>query len=764
MASVSLESNFKRTEVHVRGAALALLTFQTLGIIYSDIGTSPLYVLNGIWPGTGPAPPREDVIGAISAIIWALTLLPLIKYVFITLHFGTGEGEGGTFAIYQSLYPPADDDTEADRTLTVDSSYQDKGHSDIRTIFSVNGKQRRISKTIQWPLLVWCLFGTSLTMADGVFTPAVSVTSAVGGIAVAKSSINSDIIPISIVFLVLLFLLQQFGTSRVSFLFSPVSLIWFIALAATGIYNITYFPGIFRAFDPSRAVMLFVRTRNYDILTGVLLAITGCEAIFANLGQFNAASIRISFTFLVYPSLVLAYLGQGARLVVDGDNVISNVFYNTIPGPPNGPLFWIIFVLAILATLVASQALITATFSLFQQVINMNSFPPLRMLCTSDEFQGQVYIPAVNWTLMIATIIVVGVFSNLTNLTNAYGFAVATVMFSTSILLAISMYYVKKWPWIVSVLFVIVFGFFDALFWGASFKKVPQGAWVPLLIGIILVLAMLLWTWGKGLEDGFDRVNRKNLRHFIQQNRSKDSISTVQNVEKAAVDESEDVEVNPRVVIDATTTALRRDHGLSYVTRYRASADPNAVLEAKRDLQRIQTCAIFHKFTRGTGVPHTFVSFIRQWPALPSVVIFLSVCVVPLPRVSEEDRYVVRKVRSLEGIYGVTYYRGFREEFHINAEQLADQLCAAELHSDSEINKQSLEDIRNLVINATNIVPHYHLASKRIEGNYLTPVVNFVRKWLIEGLYNRLATMFPQTANWMTPAEEIISIGINAFV
>ncbi|KAM6494401.1 Potassium transporter [Amanita muscaria] len=748
---MSFESNLKRTEVHVSGAALALLTYQTLGIVCPGIGTSPLYVLNGIWPGTGPAPPREDVIGAISAIIWALTLLPLIKYVFISLHFGTGEGEGGTFALYQTLYPPADDDSEADRTLTVDSSYQDKGHSDVHTIFSVGGRQRRIPKTFQWPLLIWCLFGTSLTMADGVFTPAVSVTSAVGGIAVAKPSVNNSVIPISIVFIVLLFIVQQFGTARVSFLFSPVSLLWFIALAATGIYNITSFPGIFRAFDPSRAVLLFVRTRDYDLLTGVLLAITGCEAIFANLGQFNAASLRLSFALVAYPSLLLAYLGQGARLVVDGDNAIKNVFYNTIPGPPNGPLFWIMFVLAILATIVASQTLITATFSLFQQVINMKSFPPLRMLCTSDEFQGQVYIPAVNWSFMILIIVIVAAFANLTNLTNAYGFAVATVMFSTSILLAISMYYVKQWPWIVSILFVIVFGFFDALFWGVAFKKVPQGAWVPLIIGVILVLVMLLWTWARGLEEGFDRANRKNLRHFIQQNKSTESLFTAQDAEKADVVKPED---DHRVIIDSATATSRRVKALSYVTRYRVTEDPNEVLEAKRDLQRIPTCAIFHKFTRGTGVPHTFISFIRQWPALPNVVIFLSICVVPIARVSEDDRYVVRKVRSLEGIYGVTYYLGFREEFSINTDRLAEQLCAAELQTNPDTSKEFLEDIRALVINATHIVPHYHLVSNRVEGGCIPPVVDFVRKWLIEGIYNRLATMFPQTANWMTPAEE----------
>ncbi|KAK2465375.1 hypothetical protein APHAL10511_002729 [Amanita phalloides] len=769
---ITFDSTLRRREVRVRGFALALLTYQTLGIIYSDIGTSPLYVLNGIWPTDGPAPSREDVIGAISAIIWSITLLPLLKYVVISLWFGTGEGEGGTFALYQGLYPPADEDYEADRTLTVDSSQDRKNHFDTATIFSIS--DRRIKKAFRWPLLFWCLFGTALTMADGIFTPAVSVTSAVGGMAVAKESINHDIIPVSIAFLVALFFLQQFGTHRIAFLFGPVSSLWFFALASTGIYNITRYPGIFRAFDPSRAVMLFVRTRNYDILTGVLLSLTGCEAVFANLGQFNAASIRISFTSVVYPSIILAYLGQGARLITEGDQVISNIFYKTIPGPSNGALFWIIFVLAILATLVASQAMISATFSLFQQVINMKSFPPLRMHCTSDKYQGQVYIPAVNWTLMIVTIIVVAAFSDLENLTNAYGFSVATVMLSTSLLLAICMYYVKHLHWTIALAYLVVFGFFDALFWGAALKKVPHGAWVPLMIGVLLVLAMFLWTWGKALEDGFDRANRKNLRHFIQENGTTENLSVVRKtseIDDRADDKVIDeafTEPTTGIIVDPDAETMDRVRGLSYVSHvgYNLGEQDNekAVMEEKRDLQRISTCSIFHKFTRGPGVPHTFVGFIRQWPALPRVVIFLSVCIVPIAHVSEEDRFVVRRVRSLEGIYGVTYYIGFREEFRIDVERLADRICYSEIVSNPQTSKAWLDEIKNLVSNATHVVPHYHVVSKRVDVGFMPSVVNFTRRWLIEDVYRRLATMFPQTANWLTPADEIIRVGINAFI
>ncbi|KAG6828165.1 hypothetical protein H0H92_008933 [Tricholoma furcatifolium] len=652
--------NPKREALHLRGLPLFIMSFQTLGIIYSDIGTSPLYVLNGLWPATGPVPPEEDIIGGISAIVWSLLLLPLVKYVFITLYFGTHEGivtsidcEGGTFALYQGLFPPAEKDLDADRTLTGDSTN--------RTLSEHRG--RRISELFRWPLLIWCLFGTSLTMADGVFTPAVSVTSAVGGIAVAKPSVTKDIIPISIALLVALFVVQRFGTSKVAFMFAPVAFVWFLLLAGTGIYNITFFPGIFRAFDPSRAVLLFVRTGDYDILAGVLLALTGCEAVFANLGQFTAASIRISFSFFVLPALILAYLGQGARLIVDGEAVLNNMFYSTIPGP---------------------------------QLINQKSFPPIKMVHTSETVQGQIYIPGANWVLMIATIVVVGAFSNLTNLTNAYGFAVATVMFSTSILLAVQIYYVKRWSIFIAVGYFLVFGFFDGLFWGAALKKVPHGAWVPLMFGVILLLTMWLWTWAKSLEDNFDGTNRQNLRHFIQQG----SKSALVNAPGKDIDE----------------TASEGESVFYYIPGINEKHDPSEIYELeRRELQRIPSCAIFHKVAEGKGIPHSFVGFIRQWPALPRVVIFLSVCVVNVARVPAKDRYVVSKVRSVEGFYGVTYYIGFRDNFDVAVNDLIETVCDLERLSNPAGSGPVIEELRAVSRTATHIVPHYHVVSKNVK-------------------------------------------------
>lgn len=736
--------NSKREAIKLRGLPLFLLSFQALGIIYSDIGTSPLYVLNGIWPSSEPAPPREDVIGGVSAIVWSLTLLPLLKYVFISLRFGTREGEGGSFALYQGLFPPADKDYDEDRTLT--------GESLTGETLSDYSGGRRISKKLRWPMLIWCLLGTSLTMADGVFTPAVSVTSAVGGIGVAKPSVLDKLTGIAIALLAGLFLVQRFGTGRIAWTYGPISFVWFLLLAGTGIYNITFFPGIFRAFDPSRAVLLFVRTKNYDILAGVLLAITGCEAIFANLGQFNALSIQLSFTTVVYPSLLLAYLGQGARLVHDGDAVIGSVFYNTIPGPANGPLFWIVFVFAILATIIASQAMITATFSLVQQLINTKSFPPIKMLHTSEVIQGQIYIPAVNWALMIATIIVVAVFTNLANMTNAYGFAVATVMFSTAVLIAVHIYYIKRLPLIIALGYIIIFGFFDGLFWGASLKKVPHGAWVPLMIGAILLMIMLLWTWAKSLEDHFDGKNRKNLRHFIHHD----------------ADQSDQDKDNGVAEVEDDLSISDSDPTYYYMPRVSEKADTGEVTKKDRKkLQRIPTVAVFHKIAQGKGVPHTFIGFIRQWPAIPRVVIFLSVCIVPMARVPKDGRYVVTKVRTLDGFYGVTYYIGFRDQFDVQIHDLIEKICDIERVFNPRGSAAVIEEIRAVAqVAATHIAPHYYVVSKKVNAGprVVSVAVNWIRKYLIESIYRRLAIMFPETGNWLTSADEIIHVGINAVI
>ncbi|KAG8988684.1 hypothetical protein FRB94_002992 [Tulasnella sp. JGI-2019a] len=768
----------QRRALQLSGAALLAMTFQSLGIIYSDIGTSPLYVLNGIWSSSGPVPSREDIIGGVSAIIWSLTLVPLVKYVLIVLRFGTEEGEGGTFALYHGLFPPDTRDDDDDRALTGDSA--------MMLASSTKSSAEALSGW-KWFLLPWALFGTSLTIADGVLTPAVSVTSAVGGIAIAKPSVINNITGISIAFLVFLFGIQRFGTRRLSLAFAPVTFIWLLLLGTTGIYNITTYPGILRAFDPSRMVMWFVRTKNYDYLAGVLLAVTGCEAMFANLGHFNRLSIQLGFSLFVYPMLALAYLGQGARLIQDGESVITNVFYTTIPGPTGGALYWIVYVFGILATngfpsslilnhlfqqLIASQAIITASFSLCQQLINLRSLPPLQMTYTSETVQGQVYFPVVNYALAIATIAMVGAFKNLANLTNAYGFSVSAVMFVTTSIVAVQMRYTKHLPWVVPIAFFCVFGFFDGLFFGASLKKIPHGAWVTLMIGLVVMIFMLFWTWGKGLEDGFDGRNRRNLGAFLGVETSSGSAGEKQARQRVGEMRSK----------GATTLTYVGDSDIIHSKGHNGELSDDDVADIKSassmylmgeddahprmPLARLPTCAVFHKLTAGRGVPHTFYGFLRQWPALPRVVIFLSVKTMNINHVPMEDRYAVTKVRTLQGFYGVTYALGFRDDFLMDTNAIIERICALESRrgaNDEADAMTTITEIRTVAKQSTHIVPHYHVVSLPVTGyGRLNGIASSIRSILIDGLYRRLETMFPETGNWKGSADEIIRVGINA--
>ncbi|KAG7096615.1 hypothetical protein E1B28_004032 [Marasmius oreades] len=725
----------ERTEVKRSGFGLALLTLQTLGIVYSELGISPLFVLNGIWDTKDAIPSDEDIIGGVSAVVWAVTLLPLIKYAFIALRFATREGEGGTFALYQAMYPATSSKTE----------YRDD-------------EKKPWKERLRWPLLLWAIFGTSLTIADGIFTPAVSVNAAVSGIGTANPEILNRQKPIAISIIVVFFLWQRFGTSKLSLTYGPIALLWFLLLCITGIWNIVQYPGIFRALDPSRAILWFIRTGEYDSLTGVLLAVTGCEAMFACVGHFNVRSVQLSFILFVYPSLVLSYLGQGAAIIVSEDQVLGNTFYQTIPGPVDTPFYWVMFTVAILAAIIASQCIVSATFSVIQQLVSRNCFLPLRVYHTSSTFQGQIYVPAANWCLMIATIIVLEAFPDADSLLFAYGFAAATVMFSTSVMLALQMHVVKRWPVVVGIAYFLTFGVLDALFWGASFKKVPFGAWVSLLIGVVLTFGMWLWSWGKSLEDRFDGKNVLELPGFAVEDdralaRLAEELTLVDNV----VGEHYDF-----FVPQASNTAAVEN--VISLARVRARGDRDLSFDT-RELMRIPTCAVFHRYVAGKGFPHAFTGFVRQWPGLPQVLIFLSVVVLPSPIVPAHKRYVISKLGSMEGFYSVRYQIGFREPFDLEVDTLLPSIYAFERQHDPQQGEAAVERIKAVSASFTHIVPQYNLRSKEIfapsRGGF---VLNWTRKFLIEDLYQRLAIMFPETINWRTTPDQLVRVGITAVI
>jgi len=303
----------------------------------------------------------------------------------------------------------------------------------------------------------------------------------------------------------------------------------------------------------------------------------------------------------------------------------------------------------------------------------------------------------------------------------------------------------------IAVGFFVIFGFLDGLFWTASLEKIPHGAWATLMLALVMMVFMLFWTWAKRLEDRFDGTNRRNLRHFIIAT-EKGDVALPAGAPPPLVSEADELTVGDSV---QQYYYYARDR-----TAYDSAAEKD---EDKRELVRIPTCAIFHKFASGKGVPHSFVGFIRQWPALPQVVIFLSVCVLPAPRVPPHERYDVNKVRSVKGFYGVTYYIGFREDFEVDIEEIIAKICSLENPGDRN-SSETINEIRRAVLQTTHIVPHYHVLSKVDvhEGGPIRVPLNWIRKFLIESIYRRLIISFPETAKWNGPADEIIRVGITA--
>jgi len=292
------------------------------------------------------------------------------------------------------------------------------------------------------------------------------------------------------------------------------------------------------------------------------------------------------------------------------------------------------------------------------------------------------------------------------------------------------------------------------LFWVASLKKIPQGAWATLLLGAVLMIFMLFWTWAKRLEDTFDGANRRNLRHFIVAGEKGEVTIPANERPHAIVSENDDLDGSE--FVQDRYFYLARDKA--------ASSSIQEQPEERKELVRIPTCAVFHKFAAGKGVPHSFVGFIRQWPALPQVVIFLSVCILPVARVPADQRYDVDKVRSVKGFYGVTYYIGYRENFEVKIDEIVEKICSLETLADPRESSETINEIKKATLQTTNIIPHYHVMSKidLHEGGALHVPLNWIRKFLVESIYRRLIISFPETAKWTGPADDIIRVGITA--
>jgi KUP system potassium uptake protein len=452
-------SRATRQSAAPRGKYLALLSLTALGIVYGDIGTSPLYALReSFLPAHGLAVTPANVLGILSLVFWSLVLVISVKYLALVLR-ADNRGEGGILALC--------------------------------ALCTRMGARERATRS---GLVMLGLFGTALLYGDGAITPAVSVLSAVEGLNVATPLFEPYIIPITIVILVALFAAQRHGTARVGAVFGPVTLLWFVTIAMLGIRQILLEPGVLAAANPAHAVTFFAENgwRGYVVLGSVFLVITGGEALYADLGHFGRRPIRVAWFAVALPALLLNYFGQGA-LLMHTPAAVENPFFYMAPAWARYPLV----VLATMATVIASQALISGAFSLTMQAVQLGYLPRVKIEHTSARQFGQIYIPGVNWALMFACIGLVLRFRSSSNLAAAYGVAVTTTMVITTVLLFVVER--ERWRWSLPVA-LLATGFFlaiDAAFWGANLIKIPHGGWFPLAVAAIIFTVMTTWKRGR---------------------------------------------------------------------------------------------------------------------------------------------------------------------------------------------------------------------------------------------------------------------------
>ncbi|KAI3978529.1 hypothetical protein MKX01_015704 [Papaver californicum] len=588
-----------------------ILAFQTLGVVYGDVGTSPLYTFSVMF-NKSPIKDKEDILGALSLVLYVLILIPLIKYVMVVL-WANDDGEGGTFALYSlicrhakvSLLPnqlPSDTRISSFR-LKVPSAELER---------SLKIKEHlENSLTLKKLLLMLVLAGTSMVIADGVVTPAMSVMSAVGGLKVGIDAVEQDqVVMISVACLIVLFSVQKFGTSKVGLVIGPALFIWFCSLGGIGIYNLVkYGYTVLNAFNPVHIYYYFERnsTQAWMSLGGCILCATGSEAMFADLCYFSVRSIQLTFVFLVLPCLMLGYLGQAAYLMENPSNY-DQVFFSSVPSG----VFWPVFFIANIAALIASRTMTTATFSCIKQSTALGCFPRLKIVHTSRKFMGQIYIPVINWFLLVFCLVFVSTFASINEIGNAYGIAEIGVMMMTTILVTIVMLLIWQINIIIVLSFLVFFLGLELTFFSSVLWSVGDGSWIILVFAVVLFFIMYVWNYGSKLK--YETEVKKKL-----------------------------------------STELMRQLGCNLGT-VRA---PGIGL-------------LYNELVK--GVPAIFGHFLTTLPAIHSMIIFVCIKYVPVPVVPQGERFLFRRVCGKSyhifrciARYG---YKDVRKENHQTFEQL----------------------------------------------------------------------------------------------
>nr|XP_010929506.2 potassium transporter 5 [Elaeis guineensis] len=573
-------SNIQTHGAQMGSSRTLLLAFQSIGVVYGDIGTSPLYVYASTF--TDGIKETEDLLGVLSLILYTLILIPLLKYV-LTVLWANDNGDGGTFALYSlisryanvSLIPnqQAEDAMVSNYKLETPSTRMKRAQW---------VKEKLEGSTVAKVVLFFItILGTSMVLGDGVLTPSISVLSAVSGIKEKATSLTEgNIVVISIAILIMLFSIQRFGTDKVGYSFAPIILIWFSFIGGIGLYNlIKYDLGVLRAFNPKYIIDYFKRNgkRGWVSLGGVVLAITGTEAMFADLGHFNVRAIQISFCFVLLPAVSLAYIGQAAYLTKFPEEV-ADTFYKSIPDP----LFWPTFIVAVSAAIIASQAMISGAYAIISQSQALGCFPRVRVFHTSAKYEGQVYIPEINFGLMAACVIVTASFRTTEKIGNAYGIAVVSVMLITTSMVTLIMIVIWKTNIWLIILFFSLFSAIEILYLSAVLYKFVDGGFLPLAFSFFMMLIMGIW-------------------HYVHVKRYKFELKHI----------------------------VSRD----YITQ----------LALKQDVRRIPGVGFLYS-ELVQGIPPIFSHFVEKIPSIHSVLVFVSIKHLPISRVEMEERFLFRQI------------------------------------------------------------------------------------------------------------------------
>lgn len=460
------------------GRYLFILSLAALGVVYGDIGTSPLYAIRECFHGPhAVAPSRLNILGVLSLIFWSLIIVISIKYLVFVLR-ADNNGEGGILSL-----------------------------TALATPIKPSGRTEQVF------LIMTGIFGAALLYGDGIITPAISVLGAMEGLTVATPVLSPFVVPITILILVALFLFQHKGTAKVGKIFGPITLIWFTALAVLGVAQILRHPDVLLAVNPVHGLNFFLLNgwHGFLILGSVFLVVTGGEALYADMGHFGTRPIRLVWFSVVLPSLLLNYFGQGALLLDDPD-AANNPFYRLAPA-------WALYPMIVLATsaaIIASQAVISGAFSLTMQAVQLGFSPRLKINHTSTREYGQIYIPAVNWALMIGCIAIVVGFRTSSNLAAAYGVAVTSTMVITTILFYVVARNVWGWNLFIAAALATFFLIIDLAFFGANIIKVADGGWFPLILAVLVFIVMTTWKKGRRILNERIQSEARPLEEFLQ--------------------------------------------------------------------------------------------------------------------------------------------------------------------------------------------------------------------------------------------------------